>query len=182
MAANTAATGWEAVTAYATAIMAIFTVVMAAATMYLAWIAREQLPILAKQAKSEFERRAIEATRRKEAETLQACTRFDIDPILYHACRRLWDSADCGRNYKENPKISIHDVIVVANYLDGIAIGAEQGFYDPVIVRDHLGPHISKFIEIILPNVFGNTNDYEAMARLCASWRSGDIRYRSKHA
>ena len=116
-----------------------------------------------------------ERERRLESETLQSCTRFDIDPILYQANRRIWDAARNGpdRSKVDYTKADEHDVITVANYLDGIAIGVLQGLYSDEIVRDHLGPSMGRYINTIIPAVFGNKDDYDAMVDVCSAWNAG---------
>lgn len=111
-----------------------------------------------------------ERIRRMETGTLDVCTRFDIDPIIYQANRRIWDASQEGTTYFDADK---HSVITVANYLDGIAIGVLQGLYSSDIVRDHLGPVIGKYINVIVPSVFGSKKDYEALDEVCSAWAVG---------
>ena len=105
-----------------------------------------------------------ENKRRLETETLRVCTNYDVDPTLYAALRRIWDASDGGKIYKLGQ--TEHDVLVVANYLDGIAVGVIQNLYSSEIVKDHLGASIQKFVTKILPAVLGNTNDFEALVQV----------------
>ena len=85
----------------------------------------------------------ISALKRQQKgwETLKACERYESDPILDTSLRNLKKTRDAGRFLLDASVVSI-DIRTVLNYLDGIAIGVRQGFYDKTIVRDHLEPII----------------------------------------
>jgi hypothetical protein len=150
-----------ALTAWATFLLVVVTVPLTVATVYLALAAWRQLPLIAAQARDA-------ARSQRERDTLRACTVFDTDSVIFKATQRIWTAADGGTRYVGNEAISRHDVMVVANYLDGVAIGARDGFYDEAIVWAHLGPVMTKMVYMILPAIFGSTKDYETMASLHA--------------
>ncbi len=147
----------------ATKIIAYWTVVLGVATVLL-FLATAALVAVA------WSQLRAERIRRLETETLRVCNVYDTDPILAAACRRIWDASDGGRNYTNNPKIDKHDVITVANYLDGIAIGVLQHLYSDRIACDHLGNVIKKFVDIILPQTVDNLEGYEALIRVSRDW------------
>jgi hypothetical protein len=104
------------VTAVSTLVLAIGTVLLAAATAGLVFAAFKQLPLLTAQ---------IKMARESEIEinTITACGKYDTDPVLYEIHRRIWENSDKGTKYSRET-IDQHDAIVMLNYLDGIAIGS----------------------------------------------------------
>lgn len=144
------------ITAWATVALAVFTLVLCLATIALAVAALKQIPIIIAQS-------ADSSRRQRESDTLRVCLSFDTDPVIYAASRRVWLAAHNGIYYRNNPRISQHDVFLIANYLDGIAIGARDNFFDENIIWAHLGPIMKKMTDIILPEVIGSTNDFETL-------------------
>jgi hypothetical protein len=86
----------------------------------------------------------------KAWKTLEACERYESDEVLTEALKVLRDARDSGR-LKENPRPFRMEASTLLNYLEGIATGQAQGFYNQDIVRDHLEPiirdHIAEFLE-----------------------------------
>lgn len=118
--------------------------VTAAATVVVAVAAWIQLPLISRQVRelSEQIRLSREAEqnaerRLREWETLKACQRYDYDPVLEAAPRRVARASVGGTDYR-NPGIEKRDIVTLLNYLDGLAIGIEQGLYLENIVKDHL--------------------------------------------
>ncbi len=65
-----------------------------------------------------------------------ACQRYDFDPVIEAATARIWEASNKGIDYKTN--VERRDIVVLLNYLDGLAIGIDQGLYVEQIVKDHL--------------------------------------------
>ena len=177
----------EMITAIATVFLALGTVALAVFTGYLANAAWKQLPLLngqitalstqirdsraatAETAKEHKEDKALAIKKQLEADTLHVCTLYDYDPTLHACCQRIWSCSDSGKVY-DLSSVSKHDIITVANYLDGIAIGVLQRLYSAKIAKDHIGLTMQKFANIVLIQTFGNTQGYESLKRVVDDW------------
>jgi hypothetical protein len=101
--------------------------------------------------------------------TLVAVDRYDFDPVLDRCLRRL-------RKAYELKEVPIRgDVVTLLNYLEAIAIGIEQGVYDPELAAEHMKHIVVHSYERYLgPNGpeladFGPTN-YIPLKRLYTKW------------
>jgi hypothetical protein len=86
---------------------------------------------------------------RKEARinrTLEACNRYDTDPILDAVTRRLATANDDG-TLKTDPSKYRIDLYTLFNYFESISIGVNRGLYDASIVRDHLETIIKGYVD-----------------------------------
>ncbi|MDE2134834.1 MAG: hypothetical protein KGJ49_09565 [Alphaproteobacteria bacterium] len=153
-------------------ITALGTLILAVATAGLVVVAWRQLPILNGQLamlanQIEESRKATQAAdqRTREIETLHACRRDESEPVLVEAERRIWDASDGGKNYRTG-KVNQHDLIIVLNHMDGIAIGVIQGLYLEAMVKDHMGLMYKKVVEEIFPSKVIDTDGYEAILEL----------------
>lgn len=164
-------------TAYATVALAVGTVPLAVATIVLAVAAWRQLPLIAGQVNSLAEQ--IELTRGAEAkteqrhrrwETLRACERYDFDPVIESASKRLYDNSDEGKDYARAEK---RDMVVLLNYLDGLAIGIEQELYVEDLIHGHLGLIVTKCVERFLLSGLVNSDGYESLLELNSRWKKG---------
>lgn len=184
------------IVAFATIVVAIFTGLLALFTYWLYQTAKNQLGKLSDQIKASQEQirtsqaqlvaaqeaenaantrhqEALEKERERlrETETLRNCCSFDTDPIIVGACRRVWRASENGKHYSPD-KVAEHDVIIMCNYLDGLAIGVREGNFDEKIVRAHLGQMITKAVDTIIPAVFkDDTSGYEALHELRERFR-----------
>ena len=81
----------------------------------------------------------IGALRREQKnwETLKACERYESDQVLTQCLMALREARLDSKLTAEPRRYSL-EMSTILNYLEGIAIGVEQGFYDKNIVRDHL--------------------------------------------
>jgi hypothetical protein len=70
--------------------------------------------------------------------TLQACDRYDSDPVLGAARASLYEFEATGQMTKERTEIR-QACRTTFNYFDSIAIGLAQGLYVEEIVEEHLG-------------------------------------------
>jgi hypothetical protein len=170
----------DQVTALGTAAVAGATILLVAVTAVLAIAACYQLPLLRKQLKAlsdqlaeTREADAAQATRHKEAidaaerrlletRTMDACHKVDTDPVLTACSKRIWEASDGGTNYKTG-RVDEHDLILVLNYIDGLAIGILQEVYAAEIVKDHTGLMFRKAVECIFPSGVITPDGYEAL-------------------
>jgi hypothetical protein len=107
-------------------------------------------------------------------ETLRVCSLYDTDPVIDRALARLRDARLDGGLQKNATLITL-EMATVLNYLEGIAIGVEQGFYNKAIVRDHLEDimrdHVDEFLAPALAQASDwRKEDYGRLSKLLASW------------
>jgi len=107
-------------------------------------------------------------------ETLKACERYDTDPVIEAALVRLKVGRDGVDLLIDTKKYSL-DATTVLNYLEGIATGICQGFYDERVVRDHLErimrDHIGEFLsEDIAKGMELSKDDYCRLEDLLSNW------------
>jgi hypothetical protein len=108
--------------------------------------------------------------------TLEACDNYDFDPVLNDVLSKLRDARDAG-DLADNPRPLRMEATVLLNYLEGIATGLEQGFYNARVVRDHLEPifrdHVSEFLEPEMARRMEiDTRAYSKLKSLIAKWDS----------
>jgi hypothetical protein len=119
----------------------------------------------------------IGALRREQKnwETLKACERYESDQVLTQCLMALREARLANRLTAEPRRYSL-EMSTILNYLEGIAIGVEQGFYDKNIVRDHLEiimrGHVKEFLEPPLKEVMLAENDdyYAELIGILKSW------------
>lgn len=98
--------------------------------------------------------------------------------MIHAGTQRIWEAAEQGVNYANNPKISRHDCVTVFSYMNGIAIGVEEGISSAHIVQDHMPNTIIKVVGVIMPAVLANAGGYEALIRRRDSWKAKGVSYR----
>lgn len=167
----------EEITAVATVVLAVATLGMAVPTIVIAVAAWKQLPLIAGQVRAladqiklsrEAERNA--ERRQREWETVRACERYDVDPVLEAISSRLWDASDGGTNYAKEG-VNQRDLICLLNYFDSLAIGIVQGLYIDAIVKDHLGLVIPKCVEQFILAGLVDSDGYENLMQVYENWR-----------
>jgi hypothetical protein len=107
---------------------------------------------------------------------LEACNNYDFDPVLNNALEKIKEARDSGE-LATNPSKIRYYACMVFNYLDAIAIGARQGFYDRHIIREHLESIIRFHLgELLAPETvkkMGGQYDpasWSAVADLLSEW------------
>ena len=151
----------------------------ALATIILAVAAWIQLPLISRQVQglSEQIRLSREAEehaerRTREWETIKACERYNFDPVIEAATHRIWEKSNKGTDYKR-PEVDQRDLVVVLNYLDGIAIGVGQGLYIENLVKDHIGPLFDHAVTKYFDSGVIGRDGLSAMGALHAQWYRG---------
>jgi hypothetical protein len=154
----------EWITAIAESISAFTSILLLITSIVLAVVAVRQLPMIAKQIEAQtrqteaqteqvglqVEQTRVQGERERKWETLRACHRYSNDPILHEVAKRVWEATDKGTNYTDDADFDEHDVIVVMNYLEVLAIGVRQGLYIEAIVKDFHEPIIDKMVKVFL--------------------------------
>ncbi|HEX2206072.1 MAG TPA: hypothetical protein VHG93_00200 [Longimicrobium sp.] len=113
------------------------------ATVSLALIAYVQLRGLKSQLRIQREQ---EQTRL----TLEACTRYETNPLLKGAMKRVWQASGHGKNDQALTDAHLFDVITILNYRDGIAAGVKRGIYSETDVRLQLKDIVEKCVSALL--------------------------------
>jgi hypothetical protein len=107
-------------------------------------------------------------------ETLKACERYENDPVLHSVLKKLGAVRDSGE-LAANPRLFRIEATILLNYLDGIAIGEEQGFYNGTIVQDHLEPivrdHAKEFLDPVMSaHMKLDAEGFPTLCRLIRRW------------
>lgn len=166
VAESTSTTFWAtigAIEAHANLWIALGTFGLFFATVGLAYVGWYQIGHLRREA--------------KKWRTIEACEVYDRDPILHASLKEM-------RKYrllKKSGVIPTEDikveVVSVLNYLDGIAIGVNEGLYLEKIVKDHLGPIMASHIEdhLVSPDAKAffevNEKNFEHLISLNKKWK-----------
>jgi hypothetical protein len=155
----------------ATTILAFATIGLALATIALAVIAGYQISSIREESRKE--------------RTLEACNRYDLNPVIRGATRRLRKAINSGA-YKANRGDHKVDVIELFNYLEALAIGIEQGLYIDDLARDHMEDIIKGHMDEILTSeemekLGLGRDDFRCLFKLRKRWDSEEravVRYR----
>jgi hypothetical protein len=117
---------------------------------------------------------AIERSQ-KGWETLKACEKYDSDPVLDVAIKTLRNARNSGALISQ-PQHYTLEATSILNYLEGIAIGVRQGFYNEKIVKDHLEQIIKFHIRECSVPPLGPLMDikyFDNLVKMIADWRVG---------
>jgi hypothetical protein len=106
--------------------------------------------------------------------TLGACNRYESDLVIERCVRRL-RQANSNGHYDKNPKAFEHDVTIVLNYLDSIAIGIQQGLYDEELARDHTETIVKHYYDRYLTDAGAKKagtlqKDYGRLCAMAQEW------------
>gem|GEM_PF-4066923 len=96
--------------------------------------------------------------RERNAATITACERLEIDPIMYKLQKEVWEKTNDGTDYS-NPDQIRFQALGILNYLEGLAIGVAQEAYSEQIVRDQCGDFMFKAVEAWIKGESGQLND-----------------------
>jgi hypothetical protein len=150
------------------AIGAIATIALALATIGVAWVAGYQIAAARKEA-------AAARAEAKKTRTLEIVSKYDHDPVLDRALRRMARGRDSKLLFTNTRDCRV-DIVAVMNYFEAIAIGIQQGIYIPGMVRDFMEPIVrSHMEEIIKEKIFekigSDPDDFEHICALNESWK-----------
>lgn len=151
-----------------TAVTGISTVALTVATAALAFVAWYQIGA----ARAEAETARAEA---KRTRTLEVVSKYDHDPVLDRALRRLARARDSKVLYTATMQYR-SDIVAVMNYFESIAIGLHQDIFIAEMVRDYMEPIFRSHIEEIekeklFEKIGSNPNDFEHICALNSSWK-----------
>lgn len=157
-----------------TGIVALATIALVIATLILAFVAGYQI-------------RAARLDRIKDR-TVAVCEKYDTDPVLDIYCRELKESVDKNQLEKDPGSCRVQ-MFGVLNYLDGIAIGIEDGFYSKEVVKRLMEGIFKAHVKELLVTGLADRADphweygsYESLIKLCNEWGANFPVSQSKHA
>jgi len=150
---------------------AVGTLVLAVATAVLVGVGVFQITSIRREA--------------SRARTLEACEKYDTDPVLDFYLRRL---STCRRDqsFFKDPDAFRTDVATVLNYLDSIACGIEQGLYIETLARDHIENvvkgHFNQYLGQEAPKIDGiDPANYHRLKALYEEWSAPQpVRFRDR--
>lgn len=120
-------------------------------------------------------------------QTLEACAKYEESQTLREDLRAMCSKRISPSDYSNMVSGGYElNCLMVLNYLDGIAIGVQQGLYDKKIVSQHMAPIIDDYVINILNKLpVGCTRlkmeSHESLLKLWKGWqRRGDSERRPK--
>lgn len=134
-------------------ITAIGTAVIAGGTVWLAGTATRQIGAMRQN--------------QKLWATINACEKYDMDPILYEAKKDLWDFV--YEKTSKGPEDDRH-VCAILNYFGSLAIGIEKGAYDREIIKGHFENILPRFWGRLSQLSFVDEKDFMEVSELIKSW------------
>ena len=110
--------------------------------------------------------------------TLEACERYESDPVIHKILICLRDARD-NKELAQDPRKYRAEISLLMNYLDGLAIGQFQGFYNKNIIRDHMEEIIRDHVREFLDSEFAKRTDLDTggfpnVVRLLKEWDDGN--------
>lgn len=158
---------------------ALATVALAIAAFRQLPLLRQQLEDLTTQLKDARTSEDRAEARAKEKITLDACLRYDFDPVLDEATKRLWnDRLIASNKIPGSPRHAeerLRDTYIVLNYFEGLACGIFQNVYDEKMVKDNLANMFehchTKFIKSPQPpDTNFDSSYFPQFCKLCDQW------------
>jgi hypothetical protein len=154
-------------------VASIFTAVATIAIALGAWV---QLPLVAAQVRElarqlDLSREAENNAehRAREWETLKICQKYDFDPVLDRVAQniRRRSQVDGAKDYS---KAVPEDLVCVLNYLDGIALGIDQGLYIETIVKEQMERIFKVHVDDFLLSGLADRASFPSLLALHARW------------
>jgi hypothetical protein len=107
--------------------------------------------------------------------TLAACSRYESDVVIERCVRTLRGVYDAG-TYPQQAVGLKHELVMVLNYLDSIAIGFEQQLYLEDMAKDHIAPIVRMYYEQYMQDranlkaVGIDPNNYSSLYQIAEKW------------
>jgi len=146
--------------------VALWTFTLTLATLLLAWMVYWQVGKLREEG--------------KQARTVAACERYDLDPQLFLAIQKL-EAAVRAKRIKKNPVKYRSDMIFVLNYLEQLAMGCNCDVYDEGLLKTFMREPFEGHVESLIDSgaakkakiISGDgTNTFQAMLTLHKKWQT----------
>jgi hypothetical protein len=159
---------WHAITGIGTVALTLATVGLAAVAWYQIAAARTE----AISARAEA----------KRTRTLEVVSRYDHDPVLDRALRRMARARD-SRQLFDNTRLYRTDIVAIMNYFESIAIGLQQDIYIAEMVRDYMESIVRSHIdeiekEKIFDKIGSDPDDFEHICALNKRWKKSQMHFK----
>jgi hypothetical protein len=111
--------------------------------------------------------------------TLHAWAKYESDPVIAQ-CARSLRAARASGDYEKSPNTYTHDIVIMLNYLDNLAIGIEEGLYEENLAGDHMRSILNFYTKQYLnKDTFRihkelKIEDYSSLNRLRERWARRD--------
>lgn len=127
----------------------------------------------------------IAALKREQlkSRTLVEASKYDTDPVLNECIRMLHEGRVSGA-LVDDPLKYRPQIIALLNYLDGVAIGIEQGLYIDKLAKDHLKEivekHVAEYLENqkLMKQIGSKVANFHRLAAMAKRWSSNGTAYR----
>jgi hypothetical protein len=134
-----------------------------------------QTRILAEQTEVMAKQRIAEEERERRWRTLNACDLYVHDTLVHQCLVNIRSATQTNGRTKGSLKKLKPDVATVLNYLDGLAIGIEQGLYLEDLIKDHMEAIVQAHVDEMLSNSYVeavgiNKVHYASLTRLSTKW------------
>jgi hypothetical protein len=118
----------------------------------------------------------------KKAQTLAACSAYDLNENIYDALQTLWKAREEGSLESDTRKFR-PQMNLVLNHLDSIAIGIAQGLYIEAMAWDHLNAIVQYHVKALIDSGYIERADIDRSAYLHLidmreSWQRAKPRFR----
>lgn len=137
-------------------VTALGTVASAIAAFVLAAIAYFQLRDIKTQIRLAANQNQQTAEQDRRRNTLDACQRYEKDPLLKEAMKNIWIATKLGTDYTLLREEHHFDVITILNYFDGLASGMLQGVYIEEMAKDYLHEPLRKSVKALIRGESGD--------------------------
>lgn len=120
----------------------------------------------------------------KKAATLEQCFAYEANPVLSEAATTLRTAKDSG-DLEKDPKKYRNQLVVLLNYLDGIAIGIAQGIFIEDLAWDHMNAivarHLNTYVDSgLLQKADVMREDYVCLLELRDRWSRARPRFEDR--
>ncbi|MBX9758814.1 MAG: DUF4760 domain-containing protein [Beijerinckiaceae bacterium] len=118
-----------------------------------------------------------------KSRTLIEASKYDTDPVLNECIGHLHRAKLDGLLLKD-PMNYRPQIIAILNYLDGVAIGIEQGLYIESLAKDHLKEivekHVSEYLEnqTLLKQIGTNPANFHRLIGMSKRWSTNGTAFR----
>jgi len=117
-----------------------------------------------------------------KSRTLVEASKYDTDPVL-NECISALHRAKKNNALFEDPREYRPQIIAVLNYLDGVAIGIEQGLYIESLAKDHLreivAKHVSEYLENpdLMKQIGTQPSNFHRLLAMYRRWTTNGTTY-----
>lgn len=162
--------------------VAFWTFALFLSTTALVLVGWQQISSIRSQNAEQMNAQRIESIKWK---TIEACNIYDFDPIIHECLIKTFQHTQKNLDDHQKKDLKVY-VTSILNYLDGIAIGLDQGVYDEDIVKDHMQYifklHVSQYLSSreVAKSYGLEIDHFTHLVSLDAKWRHVKTSYNSQ--